>query len=48
MSEALAQERLTITRELAEVQRALSGNPTGEEMRTRRFGLMQPVSPKAG
>jgi hypothetical protein len=48
IAEALAQERLATTSELAALQRALSANPDTEEMRKRLDGLIQRMAVKAG
>jgi hypothetical protein len=48
IAEALAQERLATTSELAALQRALSENPDPEEMRKRLDGLIQRMAVKAG
>jgi len=46
IAEALAQERLATASELAELKRALSGNPDPEEVRKRLDGLIQRISLK--
>ena len=48
IAEALAQERLATTSELAALQRALLENPDPEEMRKRLDGLIQRMAVKAG
>jgi hypothetical protein len=48
IAEALAQERLATTSELAALQRALSDNPDTEKMGKRLDGLIQRMAVKAG
>jgi hypothetical protein len=48
IAEALAQERLATTSELAALQRALPDNPATEEMRKRLDGLIRQMTVRAG
>jgi hypothetical protein len=47
MTEALAQERLTTASYLAELRRALAGNPSPEDVGKRLDDLIQRLTPKA-